>query len=130
MDDINLYVWLPELKTLEAVWREMQASVDEWGRLLIATGGALKPEKCYWYNVDYVWDDKGAWHYASTIHQDLHVPLPDGLRAKIKHLGVDNHEKILGIFSCPQGDNLVYLSKQVIESVWVWTTRMSNRHLL
>ena len=47
----------------------------------------------------YVWDNKGVWRYASTIHQDLYVPLPDGSRAKIKHLVVDDHEKMLGVFS-------------------------------
>ena len=89
VDDTDLFVWLPELCTAEEVWQEMQASVDEWGMLLAATGGALKPEKCYWYNVSYVWDDRGAWSYASNVNQDLYAPLLDGTRVKIKHLAVE-----------------------------------------
>ena len=47
VDNTDLYVWLPELKTAEEVWEEMQDSVLIWGELLNVSGGGLKPEKCY-----------------------------------------------------------------------------------
>ena len=43
---------------------KMQASVISWGRLLIATGGSYKPDKCFYHLLSFQWDNKGKWHYA------------------------------------------------------------------
>jgi hypothetical protein len=34
--------------THNAVLAIAQTNIDKWARLLIATGGALNPENCYW----------------------------------------------------------------------------------
>ena len=101
VDDADLYAWLPALKTSAEVWQEMQSSVNEWGGLLISTGGALKPEKCYWYNIGYKFLCDGSWVYEDNTQKTLTVPLPDGSRAAIQHLPVTEHEKMLGVYSCP-----------------------------
>ena len=33
----------------------IQHSVKSWGNLLIATGGALKPEKCFFLIISFQW---------------------------------------------------------------------------
>jgi hypothetical protein len=38
---------------------KMQASVCNWGMLLIATGGSYKPDKCFHHLISFVWDRKG-----------------------------------------------------------------------
>jgi len=40
----------------------MQGSVTNWEGLLHTMGGALVPEKCFWYLVDQYWSD-GHWAY-------------------------------------------------------------------
>jgi len=128
VDDTNLDVWLPAYRSSADIWTEMQASVDMWGNLLNATGGAFKPEKCYWYAVDYVCED-GLWQYAPEVPFEMHVPLPDGRRVKIDQYRVDHAEKMLGVYSCPMGADDVHLEERVIKRARQWTDRSKNAHL-
>ena len=82
-----------------------------------ATGGALKPENYYWYNISYVFGRKGTWEYASNVNQDLYDPLPEGSRAKIKHLQVTPQEKMLGTNAYPKGDDSKHLDKRVVKRI-------------
>ena len=36
----------------------MKDSVESWGKLLIATGGTLKPVKCFLHLISFDWDKK------------------------------------------------------------------------
>ena len=74
------------------------------GDLLIGTGGALKPEKCFWYLIDYECQE-GKWEYSEMVDWSLMVPLPDGSSAKIAHKDVYDSVETLGVFSCPAGDD-------------------------
>ena len=60
VDDCDLFNWLKSLTTAEEIWEETQDSILMWGTLLCASGGALKPEKCWWYLLDYEFVD-GKW---------------------------------------------------------------------
>ena len=53
VDDTNLYTMAQRLKTSEDVFTEMQAGLTCWSELLNSTGGAHKPEKCWWYPIHY-----------------------------------------------------------------------------
>jgi hypothetical protein len=37
----------------------LQSSINNWGKLLIATGGSLKPEKCFFYLISFTWKPDG-----------------------------------------------------------------------
>jgi hypothetical protein len=68
---------------------KMQASIESWGRLLIATGGSYKPDKCFYHLLSFYWDRKGKWHYAPNHEVEEYtmvVPMPDGSVARIDHL--------------------------------------------
>ena len=39
----------------------MQKTVNHWAGILQASGGALVPEKCFWYAIDFKWH-KDEWH--------------------------------------------------------------------
>ena len=47
---------------LEALYG-LQQSVTSWGRLLIATGGELKPAKCFYHLISFRWKKDGSWVY-------------------------------------------------------------------
>ena len=47
---------------LEAL-EELQQSVMSWGKFLIATGGSLKPSKCFYHLVSFLWKQDGTWEY-------------------------------------------------------------------
>lgn len=48
----------------------MQCAIDNWGNLLIATGGTLKPNKCFFHLNDFQeWTRCGGWQYVGH-HKD------------------------------------------------------------
>jgi hypothetical protein len=53
VDDTNLYTWLEGTLDPGEVWSQAQLELEHWSHLLNATGGALKPEKCFRYLLDY-----------------------------------------------------------------------------
>ena len=53
VDDTDLYIMDECIKSGYDLWYKTQEATTAWGKLLIATGGALKPEKCFYYVVDY-----------------------------------------------------------------------------
>ena len=53
VDDTDLYTWKEDSVDPGEVWSQAQLELEHWSSLLNATGGALKPEKCFWYLIDY-----------------------------------------------------------------------------
>jgi hypothetical protein len=97
--------------TLEA-HIELQESVINWGKLLIAMGGTLKPAKCLYYLFSFKWKSDGTWNYCTNeIRPDLQirVPLADGSLKYIEHLPVSRAVKTLGSMTCPSGSNVAAL---------------------
>jgi len=89
-------------ESIVEVHAAIQRAIENWGRLLIATGGTLKPK------IDFAWTQKGGWQYIPH-HEDegaaLFVLLPDGTMAPISHLTVDDAQKTLGVITCPTGNS-------------------------
>ncbi len=63
VDDTDLYTWREDILDPGDLWCQAQLELEHWSCLLNATGGALKPEKCFWYLLDYVCEE-GQWMYA------------------------------------------------------------------
>ncbi len=59
VDDTDLLTFPMEECNIGAVLKRAQANLDKWLRLLIATGGSLNPDKCYWYLISYVCKEGG-----------------------------------------------------------------------
>jgi len=53
VDNADLYTGLNGQLESTELWTETQERVDQWSSLLDGTGGALKPEKCFWYSLYY-----------------------------------------------------------------------------
>ncbi len=69
----------------------LQESIHNWGRILIATGGALKAAKCFYHLISFSWKADGTWQYdANEWHPNLciMVSLEDGTLAVIKNFPV------------------------------------------
>ena len=97
-----------------------------WGDLLCCTGGALKPEKCFWYLVDYECKE-GEWQYTDMVDWELNVPLPDGSEAAIKQRSVYDCKETLGVWSCPAGtEDKQY--KKILGRMETWHSRTVNGH--
>jgi hypothetical protein len=62
VDDTDLYTWREEILDPGNLWCQTQLELEQWSCLLNATGRALKPEKCFWYMLDYKCKDR-EWTY-------------------------------------------------------------------
>ena len=76
-------------------WEELQQSVTAWGDLLISTGGALNPSKCYGYMVDYVCIDR-EWQYAQRGTGNWRFLSPMAVQHQFNRLLQLSHKKCLG----------------------------------
>ena len=85
-----------------------------WGKLLIATSGALKPAKCSFYLLSFQWKVDGTWVYElNETNADLAigVPMSGGSLEEIKHLPCNSAIKNLGLMTCPSGSNAAALDR-------------------
>jgi len=99
---------------------KMEASIHNWGRLLLATGGALKREKCSYTLISYAGDANSNWHYYDYSENDdfrMRVPAQDGRHQYIDHHPVSYAQKTLGILTSPNGSNRHSCSTCVTENV-------------
>jgi hypothetical protein len=109
VDDTDLlHINMDAEELIVEVHTAIQQAIKNWGRLLIATGGTLKPEKCFYHLIDFARTQKGGWQYIAhhkNKHTALFAPLPDGTMAPILHLAVDGAQKTLGVTMCPSGNS-------------------------
>jgi len=51
----------------------MQESLNTWAGLLCATGGALVPDKCFWYNIHNRWESSRRRTYFGGMQRPISV---------------------------------------------------------
>jgi hypothetical protein len=127
VDDTDMYMWREHIMDPTELWAQTQIKIAQWGNLLNATGGALKPEKCFWYLLDYTCTD-GEWSYTKIVPRKLLITNPDGSNSPIKQEEVTELKKMLGIYDSPAGENdghLEYIEGKATQ----WVSRMRNGHL-
>jgi hypothetical protein len=96
VDDTNMYTWREEILDPGELWEQIQIKIEHWSCLLNATGGALKPEKCWWYLLDYTCEDR-EWTYVDIVPRDILITNPDGTKGAITHEEMTASKKTLGI---------------------------------
>ncbi len=75
IDDINLCVTIQPEEQL-TIHEKMQNAVTHWAGLLQASGGALVPEKCFWYKINFEWQ-KNQWQYWQPVQNKAILMVPD-----------------------------------------------------
>ena len=107
VDDTDLeHFDMTKQQTVMEVHEDFQGSLLNWGKLLLATGRALKPAKCFYHLISFAWRADGTWQYAANEGREdlgITVPLEDGSLAAIEHLSVSTPTKTLGQMTCPTG---------------------------
>jgi hypothetical protein len=64
IDDTDLeHFEMKKVDTIREAHGAMQSSIHNWGRLLMATGGVLKPPKCFYHLILFSWNTDGTWRY-------------------------------------------------------------------
>jgi hypothetical protein len=109
----------------------LQESGINWGKLLIATGGALKPAKCSYYLISFNWKADGTWIYSTNKIRpklQINIPLADGSLAEIEPLQVNVAVKTLGSMTCPSGSNMAALQRMQTQGQ-EWVDRVKSGKL-
>ena len=104
-----MYTWKDTITDPSELTIQAQEEVTQWSLLLNATGGALKPEKCFWYLLDYTCHEGEWFYYAKHPGFELFVTNPDGSRSGIRQEDAATFKKTLGIYDAPSGGNLGHL---------------------
>jgi exonuclease III len=88
-------------KTTKQMMERAQEALQLWEGMLRATGGALAPEKSYWYLVEVI-RANGKWTYARESHQPFDMYLQNGT-FRNKRLEAYQAQQSLGIMTRPDG---------------------------
>ena len=157
VDNTNLWAGLSAEDDLDAAIYKAQEGIDSWGKLLIATGRALNPDKCKWTVHSMVPQADGLWEYRrcksalSTIKEgevmpdtvmvdnnsDNHdsiddfqmtIPQATGDVAVIEQLQLCQKIKNLGLCAPLEGGTEPQFSA-ARNRVDNWTTNLRNSHL-
>jgi hypothetical protein len=130
VDDTDLLHWNPRRQDILAFIRRVQAALTLWAKLLQATGGNLKPEKCYYYVLSYVFP-KGIARLRTQRELRLFPPLtipqsPSPLVA-IHLKDCSKASETLGMFTSPAGDGTAHLHKMLRRATtWSESIRSST----
>jgi hypothetical protein len=100
VNNTDLYTWMENILNPGNIWCQAQLELDHWSCLLNTMGGALKPDKCFWYHFDYVCKD-GQWTYAEMVPREMLITSPDGTNSPINQGTVTESKKTLGIHDSP-----------------------------
>jgi hypothetical protein len=85
---------------------------------------ALKPEKCFWYLLDYDCVD-GEWVNADAMAMELKITNPNGTKSPIKRKKATEPKATLGIYDSPSGGNEGHLSF-ILNKATQWVNRMKK----
>ncbi len=95
VDDTDLlHINFDKDEMAEDAHAAIQSSINSWGNLLITTGSALKPKKCFYSILSFEWVN-GVWRYKDNSisgNYGITVPLPGGDSAAIAHCPMSRAE--------------------------------------
>ena len=128
VDDTDLLNMLTEVLDIKKLMELTQDNLDAWAKLLMGTGGSLKPPKCNWYLISYI-NKNGEWDYDDSLQYDLSIPLQDGSRRIIEQLNTSESRKMLGVWSNPRGTDDKHINEVVIGKTKTFVNSIKNAHL-
>ena len=92
VNNSDLYCWVESMQSAEELYETIQAETKMCGDLLLATGGCLKPEQCFWYMLEYECRE-GEWIPGELVDWKLMIPVDDGSQKPRLSLGPHEREK-------------------------------------
>ena len=132
VDDCDLlHLDLSREETIEEVHTHGQRSINNWGRLLIGSGGAFKPPKSFYYLIFFRWQKNGRWRYERNEEREdlgLMIPMPKGTSATIEQIPVDEARETLGCLARPDGKGKAAL-RAMKEKAAGWVARAQESRL-
>ena len=81
VDDTDLIIVGEKNETETTVHQRLQNAITVWNGALNVTCGALRPEKCYWYFMNFTWKN-GTANLSSFPPQPILLHRPNTLQPK------------------------------------------------
>ena len=130
VDDTDLLIIGNSADTTPSLTNKAQTMVTKWCSALWITGGCLRPKKCWWYLVGFVWKRDGTWRYASAKETEADIWIPDENKVDQR---IDRHEvsvgkKTLGTILAPDGNNVDQL-KQMEKATSEWASKIRRSYM-
>ena len=107
IDDSDLFSF-SQTHDVDTTVKQMQEIVDNWELAAKVTGGALAPNKCWWYLIEFEWDKKNDCTYASKKIDDKYVLTTKNAKNEteiLKRLQPNIAQEMLGVYIAPDGNN-------------------------
>ena len=129
VDDSTLFILGQQNETSHSTLATAQKYLDDWCSYLWVTGGALRPEKCWYTLVDFYWED-GFWHYKEDDSNSPKLHATNAIRASkpIKQLKISDGARILGVRIAADGNNNME-KEYLIKSTKVWANHVKQGYL-
>ena len=77
VDDTDILLTAKISETLEDVKTNAQTIITEWCNMLWVSRGCLRPEKCWWYAINFKWRKEGTWQYCTLSESKGTLLIPD-----------------------------------------------------
>ena len=112
----------------------MQSAATFWAGGIRATGGAINPEKSFWWLIDLEWDPRtGKWKFrrkkAVSPDFDLQIQGPlSGATEPLRRLEPDDSKRTLGVMLAPLENHKAH-EDQLITKAKEWAEKL-RPHLL
>jgi hypothetical protein len=117
--------------TVQSLMSEMQNVLNHWEGGLRATGGALFPDKCYWYCISFKWDTvQMKWKYENIKDRpgNLQIRNPDGNYQTLERCEVSEARETLGCWIAMDGNQQAQ-QKALTKKVERWTAKIRTKQL-
>lgn len=129
VDDTDLFTMKKDGETVSEMLSRAQTLASRWVEAMWATGAALRPEKCWWCLVDFIWEGS-RWRYKFYDESNavLLVRDDDGNYQRVQRVDVREGQKGLGLRFAATGcmdAELDYLQKQSEQ----WALDIQNSYL-
>ena len=98
VDDTDLFTMAKQDETNQQLCDRTQKLADKWIDGLYATGAVLRPEKCWWLFIAFVWEGS-KWRYMNSDEEDHDLIVPDvnGMLQSVKRINFDTQKRTLGV---------------------------------
>ncbi len=107
VDDSDIIASAGNYNNPDATMTRMQEVVDGWEGSAKTTGGALAPDKSWFYLIHFDWED-GKWSYGNldnVVQNTLSAKDAQDQRVNLQYLSSDVAQEMLGVFLAPDGNN-------------------------
>ena len=129
VDDGDFPTIAPNGNKMDDVVHQHQKTVTAWSKYLQVTGGSLSSQKCFWYPIQWEWNNGHASIIsAKKICHEIYIINSDKLNTKISKYDSNESQEVMGIWQSPLGT----MNKQqdiIKQKIRKWQTNIENGYL-